>query len=409
MLKPAELLKNLPPYIFSRIKTLALEASSNKLDVIDLSMGNPDLPTPQPILDRLVDTVGKHPRTLRYPQAKGMPKFRRAVSDWMKKRFEVALDPNNEVCALIGSKEGIANMCAAYLEPGDIALVPSPCYPVHFYGVILARGKPHLLPINAKNKYLPELDKIPEKIAEGAKILFLNYPNNPTTAVIEDPAYLKEAIRFAKKYDILICYDNAYSEIAFDGYTPVSFFQIPGAKEVGLEFHSFSKTYNMAGFRLGWACGSDKLLGPLEKFKSYRDYGAPTFIQLCGVKALEMWPEGVWDLVEVYRRRRDYLYEGLTKLGWTINRPKATMYLWAELPEAFRKMGSLKFCESLIQETGIALSPGIGFGEEGEGFVRFALVTRDSRFYDLLVRLKKFQGVSGVNIREPKFVEAKAR
>jgi LL-diaminopimelate aminotransferase len=203
MLKPAQKLQNLPPYIFARIKTLTLEAAKNNLDVIDLSMGNPDLPTPQPIVDRLIETVKEHPRSHRYPQAKGIPKFRKAVADWMMKRFDVKLDPAKEVCALIGSKEGIAHLCAAYLEPGDIVLVPSPCYPVHFFGVVLAGAEAHLLPINEKNNYLPELDKIPEDIARRAKILFLNYPNNPTTAVIEDKNYLKEVIRFAKKYDIL--------------------------------------------------------------------------------------------------------------------------------------------------------------------------------------------------------------
>ena len=394
---------NLPPYIFGRIKALTIEAAAKKLDVIDLSMGNPDLPTPKPIVDRLIETVGEHPRTHRYPQAKGMPKFRRAVTDWMKKRFDVSLDPENEVCALIGSKEGIASLCATYLQPGDVALVPSPCYPVHFFGVVLAGATPHLLPINEANDYMPELEKIPESVLRKAKILFLNYPNNPTAATLDDTSYLREAIRFCKKYGILLCYDNAYSEITFDDYEPGSLFQLPGARDVGLEFHSFSKTYNMAGWRLGWACGPEKLLAPLAKYKSYIDYGAPTFIQLSGVKALEMWPSYVKELSSVYQRRRDYLHDGLTGLGWNLRKPRATMYLWAEIPEPFKKLGSLKFCEKLIQDTGIALSPGVGFGPEGEGFVRLALVTRDSRMYDLLVRLKKFQGISGYAVKKPKY------
>lgn len=399
MLEPAKKIQNLPPYIFGRIKALTLEAAKNNLDVIDLSMGNPDLPTPQPIVDRLVDTVTNHARTHRYPQAKGMPKFRKAVAVWMKKRFGVDLNPEKEVCALIGSKEGIAHLCAAYLEPKDIALVPNPCYPVHFFGVVLSEGQVYHLPINAKNNYLPDLGKIPPDIARRAKLIFLNYPNNPTTAVIEDRAYLKDVIQFAKQYDVLVCYDNAYSEITFDGYRPFSFFEIDGAWDVGLEFHSFSKTFNMAGWRLGWMCGPEKLLGPVEKFKSYIDYGAPTFVQLSGVKALEMWPESVHELARIYERRRDYLFEGLTSLGWKINKPKATMYLWAEIPGPYKQLGSLKFCEKLIKETGIALSPGVGFGDEGEGFVRISLVTRDSRFYDMLLRLKKFQGVKNVTIR----------
>jgi LL-diaminopimelate aminotransferase len=402
MPQPAHKLQNLPPYIFTRIKVLTQEAKKKNLDVIDLSMGNPDLPTPPAVVERLIDTVHHHPRTFGYPQAKGMPKFRKAVADWMKKRFDVSLDPEKEVCALIGSKEGIANLCDAYLEPGDTALVPNPCYPVHFFGVVLASGKPHLLPINAKNNYLPELEKIPEDVARATKIFFLNYPNNPTAATIDDPNYLKEVVRFAKKYDILICYDNAYSELAFDGYEPPSFFNIPGARDVGLEFHSFSKTYNMAGWRIGWACGDAKLLGPLEKLKSYIDYGAPSFIQLSAVKALELWPDFAKELAATYARRRDYLYEGLTSLGWKMQKPKGTMYLWTEIPEAYKSMGSLAFCEKLIRETGIAVSPGVGFGSEGEGFVRISLVTRDSRFYDMLVRLKKFQNVKGVTIREPK-------
>ncbi|MFN0117399.1 MAG: aminotransferase class I/II-fold pyridoxal phosphate-dependent enzyme [Elusimicrobiota bacterium] len=402
MIKPPQKLANLPPYIFGRIKTLALEASKNKLDVIDLSMGNPDIPTPSVIVDRVADTVRNHPKTLRYPQAKGMPKFRKAVTNWMKKRFDVNLDSENEVCSLIGSKEGIAHLCASYLKPGDYALVPSPCYPVHFYGVVLAEAKPYLMPINEKNNYLPELEKIPEKIARKSRIMFLNYPNNPTAATLDDKSYVKEAIRFCKKYGILLCYDNAYSEIAFDGHNPFSFFEVPGARDVGLEFHSFSKTYNMAGWRLGWACGPEKLLGPLTKFKSYIDYGSPTFIQLAGVKALEMWPNSVTELVATYQRRRDYLYEGLKSLGWHLQKPKATMYLWAKIPGQYKKMGSLKFCEELIRETGIAISPGIGFGKEGEGWARFALVTHDNRFYDALIRLKKFQKISGVNIKEPK-------
>jgi len=401
-MKLSNRLDHLPPYIFSRIKSLTLEAAKNNKDVIDLSMGNPDQPTPKPIVDRLVDTVSHHSHTHRYPQAKGMPKFRRAVADWMKKRFQVSLNPDTEVCVLIGSKEGIAHLCNTYLEPDDIALVPSPCYPVHFYGVVLSKGQVHHMPITAKNNYLPELEKIPEKVARQAKLLFLNYPNNPTTAVISDVNYLKEVIRFAKKYDILVCYDNAYSEIAFDGYCPPSFLEIPEARDVGLEFHSFSKTYNMAGWRLGWVCGSEKWVAPLIKYKSYIDYGVPTFIQLAGIKALELWPSSVNELVKTYQRRRDYLCDGLLRLGWKLQIPKATMYVWAEIPEPFKKEGSLAFCEKLVRETGIALSPGAGFGPEGEGYIRVALVTRDSRFYDMLVRLKQFLGIRGVSIREPK-------
>lgn len=383
-------LQNLPPYFLSRINALKIEAVQKKLDVIDLGMGNPDLPTPPHIVERLCETVREHPRTHRYPQAKGMPKFRSAVAEWFEKRFGVSLNPEKEVLALIGSKEGIAHLCMAFLNPGEIALVGNPGYPVHFNGVYLAGGKVHYLPLKAENNYLPELDAIPEKIAHKAKLLILNYPNNPTAAVLEDLSFFEKVVRFAKKYDILVVHDNAYSEITFDAYIAPSFLQLPGAKEVGLEFFSFSKTYNMAGWRVGFCVGGEKWIAPLEKMKSFLDYGVPTFIQLAGVWALKSSQECVKETVLRYQKRRDYMVEGLSKLGWQVSRPKATMYLWAELPEPFKKMGSLAFAEKLIRETGIAVAPGIGFGPHGEGFIRMALVTHDKRFHDVLLRLKKF-------------------
>lgn len=390
MVECSKKLEQLPPYIFTRIKQLTLEAAAKKLDVIDLGMGNPDLPTPPHIVERLIDTVKNHTRTHRYPQAKGMPKFRKAVANFMKKRFDVELNPDKEVISLIGSKEGIAHLCSTYLDPGDVALVPSPAYPVHFNGVILAGGRVQNLPLTAANGYLPDYGKIPKKSLDRAKILFLNYPNNPTSAVIEDTAFLKETVRFAKKHDILVAYDNPYCEITFDGYEAPSILQIPGAADVALEFNSFSKTYNMAGWRIGWACGKQSLLGPLEKFKAFVDYGVPTFLQLAAVAALEGPQDCVKDMVKIYQRRRDYFVGGLRKIGWNVDMPKATMYVWAEIPAPYKSLGSLKFAEKLIRETGVAVSPGIGFGDEGEGYVRFALVTHDNRFHDVLLRLKKF-------------------
>lgn len=383
-------LQNLPPYIFSRINVLKAEAYQKKLDVIDLGMGNPDHPTPPHIIERLCETVREHPRTHRYPQAKGMPKFRTTVTDWFSKRFGVDLNPDKEVLCLIGSKEGIAHLCMAFLNPGEIALVGNPGYPVHFNGVYLAGGKVHYVPLKAKNNYLPDLNAIPEKIARKAKLLLINYPNNPTTAIVEDLSFFEEVVKFAKKYDIIVVHDNAYSEITFDGYVAPSFLQVPGAKDVGLEFFSFSKTYNMAGWRVGFVVGNEKFLAPLEKFKSFLDYGVPTFVQLAAVCALKSSQDCVKETVLSYQKRRDYMIEGLAKLGWNVPKPKATMYLWAELPEAFKKMGSLAFTEQLIQETGIAISPGVGFGPHGEGYVRFSLVTHDKRFHDVLLRLKKF-------------------
>jgi len=383
-------IRSLPPYLFARINAIKSEAYAKKLDVIDLSMGNPDMPTPCHVIDRLCDTVKNHHRTHRYPQAKGMPRFRKAVSTWMQNRFNVTLDPETEVVALIGSKEGVAHLCMAYLDPGDIALVCDPCYPVHFNGVVLAGGEVYSVPLLEENKFIPDLSKIPEEVARKAKLFFLNFPSNPTAAVIEDNSFLEKAIEFCKKYDILLIYDNAYSEVTFEGYTAPSIFQFPGAKDIALEFHSFSKTFNMAGWRVGWACGAAKLLAPLEKFKSFLDYGVPTFIQLAAAAALEGPQDCVKEQAKIYQRRMEKMVQGLNKIGWQCEKTKGTMYLWLRLPEKFQKTGSLDFAERLLKETGLVVTPGVGFGKAGEGYIRVALVTHDNRFHDALLRLKEF-------------------
>jgi aspartate/methionine/tyrosine aminotransferase len=382
-------LNRLPPYLFTRISQLKKEAYTKKLDVIDLGMGNPDQPTPKLIIDRLCDSVTHHPSTHRYPQAKGMPKFRRAIAVWMQKRFGVSVDAESEVVSLIGSKEGIAHLAMAVLNPGETVLVGEPSYPAHFNGVILAGGEVHSIPLKPENDYLPELHKIPEKVARKAKLLFLNYPNNPTAAVVPDKAVFKDWVAFAKKYDIIVCHDNPYCELTFDGYEAPSFLQVEGAKDVGIESHSFSKTYNMAGWRIGWMCGNAKVIAAVEKFKSFLDYGIPTFLQLSAVAALESWPESIKPIVDIYQRRRDQMVDGMAKMGWVIPKPKATMYLWAPIPEPFKELGSLAFAEKLLRETGVAVAPGAGFGAAGEGFIRMALVTHDKRFHDVLLRFKK--------------------
>ncbi|MEA3505997.1 MAG: LL-diaminopimelate aminotransferase, partial [Elusimicrobiota bacterium] len=380
--EPARKLKELPPYLFGAIDVLKQEARSNNLDVIDLGMGNPDIETPLHIVERLCDTVKNHPKTHRYPQAKGMPKFRRAVADWYKRKFNVALNPENEVLALVGSKEGVAHVCMAYLDPGDTALVTNPCYPVHRNGIILAGGEPYDMPISKENDYIPDLRKIPREVADKAKIMFINYPNNPTAGVVEDTKFFEEVVEFALEHNIVVCQDFAYSEIVYDGYRPPSFMEVPGAKEVGMEFHSLSKTYNMAGWRVGYCVGGSKLIKPLEKMKSYLDYGVFTAIQLSAVKALEGPDKCIKDTVREYRRRQKKLVDGFNKIGWEAKLPRATMYLWMELPEKFRDMNSLEFAELLIEKTGIAVAPGIGFGAYGEGYVRMAVVTHFQRFHD---------------------------
>ncbi|HVO33751.1 MAG TPA: aminotransferase class I/II-fold pyridoxal phosphate-dependent enzyme [Elusimicrobiota bacterium] len=382
-------LTHLPPYLFTRINQLKQDAYAKKLDVIDLGMGNPDQPPPGLVIDRLCDTVNHHPSTHRYPQAKGMPKLRKSIASWMERRFDVRLDPEREVVTLIGSKEGIAHLAMAVLNPGDTVLVGEPSYPAHFNGVILAGGEVHSIPLRPENNYLPELEKIPEVVARRSKLLFLNYPNNPTAAVVPDKAVFKDWVAFAKKYDVIVCHDNPYCEITFDGYRAPSFLEVEGAKDVGIESHSFSKTYNMAGWRMGWMCGSARVIAAVEKFKSFLDYGVATFLQLSGVAALDAWPASLGTTVSVYQRRRDQMADGLTKMGWNVPRPKGTMYLWAPLPDGFKEMGSLAFAENLLRETGIVVAPGIGFGASGEGYVRMALVTHDNRFHDALLRFRK--------------------
>lgn len=396
-LVPSKKLQSLPPYLFTGINKLKAEAYAKKLDVIDLGMGNPDLPTPCHVVDQLCDTVKNHPRTHRYPQAKGMPRFRRAVANWMFNRFGVSLDPDTEVHSLIGSKEGIAHLCVAYLNPGDLVLAGDPAYPVHFNGPILAGGKIYSMPLLEKNGFLPDLKKIPAKIAKKAKIMFLNYPNNPTTAVVVDRNFLSEVIEFAKKYEILVVYDNAYSELTFGGYVAPSIFEIPGSRDVALEFHSFSKSFNMAGWRIGWVCGPQKFLAPLEKLKSFLDYGAPTFVQLAAVAALEGKQDCVREQAAVYERRAKKLVDGLNKIGWPVEMPKGSMYLWMKLPPRLRKLGSMKVSEDLIREYGVVTSPGVGFGPHGEGYLRVALVTHDNRFHDMLLRVKKYLRSKGIN------------
>lgn len=390
MIACSEKLTQLPPYLFSRIHQLKREAFAKKLDVIDLGMGNPDQPPHAAVIDRLCDTVLHHQTTHRYPQAKGMPKFRRTAAEWMERRFGVTLDPEREVLALIGSKEGIAHLAMALLNPGEVALVGDPAYPVHHNGVILAGGQVVSLPLRPEARYLPDLGAIPTAVAQRAKLLLLNYPNNPTAAVVEDLAFFQEVVAFAKKHEIVVCHDNPYCEMTFDGYVAPSFLQVPGAKAIGVECFSFSKTYNMAGWRMGWMCGSERIVGYVEKFKSFLDYGVPTFLQLAGVAALQSPSSVVAETVKIYQHRRDQWIQGLAKLGWKVPLPKATMYVWAPLPERFRTQGSLAFAEQLIQETGIVVAPGVGFGPGGEGYVRMALVTHDHRFHDALLRLKKF-------------------
>jgi len=389
MIGPNKKLQNLPPYIFSRIKKLKDEMRKKGIDVIDLDMGNPDQSTPSHIVERLADTVKNHPQTHRYPQAKGMPRLRKAIASWYKERYEKEIDENSEVLVLVGSKEGICHLLMSYLEPGDVALVPNPTYPVHFNGVHLAGGEVYSMPLKEENNYLPDLEAIPKKVLKKAKIIIASYPNNPTTATLPDDKFFKELVAFAKKHNLIVIHDFAYVDVVFDGYKPPSFLAVPGAMDVGVEFYSFSKTYNMAGWRLGFVIGNKEIIANLEKFKSFADYGVFTAIQLAGAAALENLQDCVKGMQGIYARRRDYMVENLNKIGWLVNKPKGTMYLWIKIPEKFKKMKSLEFSEYLLRKTGIAVAPGAGFGDEGEGYIRMALVTADERYPHVIKRLKE--------------------
>ncbi|MDR0956537.1 MAG: aminotransferase class I/II-fold pyridoxal phosphate-dependent enzyme [Endomicrobium sp.] len=398
-IEPSNNLKNLPPYLFTKINQIKKEVHTKNLDIIDLGMGNPDLPPPDNIIERLCDTVKHHRNTHKYSQAKGMPKFRKTIAKWMDKRFGVKFDYENEILSLIGSKEGIAHLCMSYLNSGDYVLVCDPTYPVHFNAAALVGAKIYNMPLLIKNNFLPDFTKIPEKIAQKSKMMFLNYPNNPTATVVEDNNFWKEAIKFCKKHNILLISDNAYSELTFGNYSAPSIFEFPGAKDTALEFHSFSKTFNMAGWRLGWVCGVKKLLYPLEKFKSFLDYGSSTFMQLAGISALNDSQTFGKELSLIYERRMKKMVKGLQKLGWRSNETKGTMYVWARLPDCLIKEGSLSVAERLVKETGVVISPGIGFGKHGEGYIRISLVTHEKRFHDALLRIGKFTKNAQKNIK----------
>lgn len=375
----ADRINQLPPYLFARIDEMKEEAKKSGIDLIDLSIGDPDIPTPQTIIEELYDAV-KDPKTHRYPTYDGMLSFREAVAGWYKRIKDVKLDPVNEVVALIGSKEGIAHIPFGFVNPGDYVLVPDPAYPVYLNSTILAGGKPHVMPLLRENDFLPDLSRIETEILKKTKLLFLNYPNNPTSAVAKRE-FFEEVVDFAKEHDIIVCHDNPYSEIVFDDTRAPSFLEIDGAREVGIEFNSLSKTCNMTGWRIGYAVGSSKVLEGLLKVKTNIDSGAFEAIQRAGIKALEIADKVASENSRIYSKRRDVLCRGLE-----IDPPSATFYLWAPVPDGY---DSFSFTEALLSKCGILVTPGIGFGEYGEGFVRFALTESVQRIEEAVERVKK--------------------
>ncbi len=377
-------LQALPPYLFLEIDKAKRKARAEGRDIIDLGVGDPDQPTPGYIIESL-NKASQNPANHRYALDQGMPALRIAISNWYKKRFRVTLDPDAEVLPLIGSKEGIAHFPLAFLNNGDYSLVPDPCYPPYKGGTILAGGKPYLMPLLADNDFLPDLSKIPAGIRKKSRIIYINYPNNPTSAVAEKDFYRK-AVDFAHKNNIILLSDLAYSEMSYDGYRPSSILEIEGAREVAIEFHSLSKTYNMTGWRVGWACGNKELVGALAKVKSNVDSGIFSAVQVAGITALENDNGHVQKMCEMYQKRRDALIDGLNSLGWKVSRPKATFYIWAKIPDA---KSSIEFASFLLDKANIIATPGVGFGSSGEGYIRFALTVNEQRITEAIERLKK--------------------
>lgn len=380
----ADRLKKLPPYLFVEIDKAKKQAIANGKDVIDLGIGDPDTPTPRFIIDAMNKAL-EEPRTHRYALDQGCAELRQEIANWYKTRFNVALDPGTEILPLIGSKEGIAHIPLAFVNPGETVLVPDPCYPPYKSGTIFAGGVPYIMPLKWEKDFLPDLKGLKPHVTKSAKMMFLNYPNNPTSAVASKEFYA-EVVKLATREDIIVCHDAAYSEISFDGYRAPSFLELSGAKEIGLEFHSLSKTFNMTGWRVGFVCGNEMLIKGLAKLKSNIDSGIFTAIQLAGVAALKNAEGTVSKLKDLYEGRRDALLEGLEEIGINIKRPKATFYVWIPVPKNYT---SITFARLLLEQASCIVTPGNGFGPNGEGYVRIALTVDKERIKEAMDRIKK--------------------
>lgn len=381
-MRTARRIENLPPYLFVAISRKIAEKRAHGEDVISLAVGDPDIPTPRHIIARLCQAA-QDPLNHRYPESEGLPEFRRAIAQWYERRFSVTLDPDREVLPLIGAKEGIGHIALCFIDPGDIALVPDPAYPVYSIGTMFAGGSSHYMPLTEDNDFLPDLDRIPGGIARKAKILWINYPNNPTAAVAE-LEFFERVIAFAQKYDIAVCHDGPYTEVAFDGYRPVSFLQAAGAREAGVEFHSLSKSYNMTGWRVGMVVGNAGIIDTLRRVKSNLDSGIPQAIQHAAIEALTGPQDCVSEHNAIYQRRRDRLLQTLSQIGLKAKSPRASLYIWARVPDGYT---SLEFATSLLDEAGVVVTPGTSYGKHGEGYIRLSLTIPDERLEEALARL----------------------
>ena len=383
-INPAKRVQALPPYVFARLDELKARAREQGLDLIDLGMGNPDGATPKPVVEAAIAAL-QDSTNHGYPPFEGTASFRKAITDWYFRRYSVKLDPDGEALPLLGSKEGLTHLALAYINPGNLVLAPNPAYPAHFRGPLIAGGKVHSILLKPENDWIIDLADIPDSVAEQAKVFYFNYPSNPTGATAPRE-FFQDIVTFAKKYEILLVHDLCYAELAFDGYQPTSLLQIPGGKDIGVEFHTMSKTYNMAGWRIGFVVGNSNVIQGLRTLKTNMDYGVFSALQLAAKTALQLPDEYLSQVQERYRQRRDFLIQGLGKLGWNVQKTMATMYLWVPCPPG---IGSTDFALSVLQKTGVVVTPGNAFGSGGEGYVRISLIAECERLDVALNRFKK--------------------
>ena len=387
-MKLSKRIESLPPYLFVETTRKIAEKKARGEEVISFAIGDPDIPTPRHIIDRLCQAA-QDPVNHRYPESEGLPELHQAIAEWYKKRFDVSLDATKEVLPLIGSKEGVAHIAWCFIDPGDIALVPDPAYPTYKASIALADGKPYYMPLTEKNNFLPDLGSVPAHVLEKTRLLWINYPNNPTGAVA-DIDFFNRVVKFAQQHDITVCHDGPYSEVTFDGYQPVSFLQAEGAREVGVEFHSLSKAYNMTGWRIGMAVGNATAINALKVLKSNLDSGIPQAIQYAAIEALTGPQDCIQEHNTIYQRRRDLVVDMLNSIGLETKPPKASLYVWAKVPKGYT---SVEFANALLEEIGIVVTPGVGYGEQGEGYVRISLTIPDAGLVKGLSRLAGWRGV----------------
>lgn len=384
-IEEARRITNLPPYLFAEVDRQIARARERGVDVISLGIGDPDFPTPAHVVARLKEAA-EDPANHRYPSYEGLRAYRAAVASWYKRRFDVDLDPDTEVVSLIGSKEGIAHIPWCFIDPGDLALVPDPGYPVYATAVLLAGGDPFPMRLRPETAWLPDLDAIPRDVRAKAKLMFINYPNNPTAATVDGTGFFESVVEFARANSIIVCHDAAYSEITFDGYVAPSFLQVPGAKEVGIEFHSLSKTYNMTGWRIGWAAGRREVIEALGRLKTNLDSGIFQAVQYAAITALETPPEHFAQVLPAYARRREKVVAALNRLGWNLEPPKGTFYVWAPVPKGY---SSIEFSRHVLDKAGVFVTPGIGYGSAGEGYFRISVTINDARLDEAISRLEE--------------------